>query len=75
MLRRYSNRANIPYMNAHSFRHHMGRMLARQGANNSSISNILGHSSLQSSYPYTMMTDKDLEAVYRKHMRDQDRSE
>lgn len=67
MLRRYANRAGIPYMNAHSFRHHMGRMLAEGGANNSSISNILGHSSLQSSYPYTMLADKELEAVYRKH--------
>ncbi len=66
MLRRYSNRAKIPYLNAHSFRHHVGHDLAKKGANNSVISGILGHSSLQSSFIYTLMNDKELEEVYRK---------
>ncbi|PIY96102.1 MAG: hypothetical protein COY66_05100 [Candidatus Kerfeldbacteria bacterium CG_4_10_14_0_8_um_filter_42_10] len=66
-LRRYSNRAGIPYQNAHSFRHHKGHELAGKGANNSTISSILGHSSLQSSMVYTNMFGKELEELYHKY--------
>ncbi len=47
-------------LNPHSFRHLKGNDLSRMGANNSTISQILGHSSLASSYVYTMMSGKDL---------------
>ena len=60
MLRRYCNRAEIPYMNAHSFRHHMGHQIVKKGGSNSDVSNILGHSSLQSSFIYTLMTNTEL---------------
>lgn len=70
MLRRYSNRARIPYQNAHSFRHHMGHHIVRQGGSNSDVSNILGHSSLASSFIYTQMTDTELAERYRKFMAD-----
>ncbi len=66
MLRRYCLRAHIPTLNPHSFRHHVGHDLAIKGANNSIISSVLGHSSLQSSYVYTMLRNKELESVYRK---------
>jgi len=65
-LRRYSTKAEIPTLNAHSFRHHLGHEMAKKGANNSIISNILGHSALTSSYLYTMMNNKELEGEYRK---------
>lgn len=65
-LRRYSSKAVIPTLNAHSFRHHLGHEMAKKGANNSIISNILGHSALASSYVYTMMHNKELEEEYRK---------
>jgi len=65
-LRRYSSKAEIPTVNAHSFRHHLGHEMAKKGANNSVISNILGHSALTSSYVYTMLNDKELEGEYRK---------
>lgn len=65
-LRHYSTKAEIPTLNAHSFRHHLGHELAKKGANNSIISNILGHSALTSSYVYTMMNDKELEGEYRR---------
>ena len=68
MLRRYSNRAKIPYMNAHSFRHHMGHHIVQQGGSNSDVSNILGHSSLTSSFIYTQMNNVELEERYRKFM-------
>jgi integrase/recombinase XerC len=63
-LRRYSNRANIPYQNAHSFRHHMGHDIISQGGSAADVMNILGHASLASSSIYTMMTGKELEDRY-----------
>ncbi len=66
MLRRYSNRAGIPCMNAHSFRHHMGHDIVKKGGSSADVMNILGHSTLASSTIYTMMADKELEARYRQ---------
>jgi site-specific recombinase XerD len=67
MLRRYSNRADLPYnMNAHSFRHHMGHDIVTKGGASSDVMNILGHSSIASSTIYTMMVDKELESRYRQ---------
>lgn len=68
ILRRYCLRAEIPYMNAHSFRHHMGHQLAKNGANNSIISAVLGHSTLNSSFVYTQLHNRELQealATYR----------
>ena len=64
-LRRYANRAGIPYMNAHSFRHHMGHDIISQGGSAADVMNILGHATLASSSIYTMMTGKELENRYR----------
>lgn len=69
MLRRYSNRAQIPYTNAHSYRHHFGHELAKKGANNSIISNLMGHSSLQSSFTYTLLSGQEMEQEYTKFKR------
>jgi len=66
MLRRYSNRAGINYMNAHSFRHHMGHDIIKKGGATADVMNILGHASVQSTTIYTMMSDKELESRYRK---------
>lgn len=68
MLRQYCNRAKIPCMNAHSFRHRMGHHIVRQGGSNSDVSNILGHSSLQSSFIYTQMTNVELHNRYKHFM-------
>jgi len=70
MLRRYSNRAKLPYLNAHSFRHHMGHHIIKSGGSSADVMNILGHSSVQSSTIYTMMTDHELEKRYRGFMKD-----
>lgn len=61
MLRRYCNRAKMPYMNAHSFRHHRGHHIIASGGSTSDVMNILGHSSVQSTTIYTMMRGKELE--------------
>ena len=65
MLRRYSNKAGIESMNAHSFRHHMGHDIVKKGGSSADLENMLGHASLASSTISTMMTDKELEARYR----------
>jgi len=64
LLRTNSNRAGIPTLNAHSMRHFMGRDIVNKGGSNSDVSNILGHSSLESSMIYTMMTGPDLQRRY-----------
>ncbi len=70
MLRRYSNKAKLPYMNAHSFRHRMGHHIIQSGGSSADVMNILGHASVQSSTIYTMMTDHELEKRYRSFMND-----
>jgi len=61
MLRRYCNRAKMPYMNAHSFRHHRGHYIIKSGGSTADVMNILGHASVQSTTIYTMMHGKELE--------------
>lgn len=69
MLRKYSRLAGLRYvLNAHSFRHRLGHELAKRGANNSVISDILGHSDLESSKVYTRLFGDELEAIFRKIM-------
>lgn len=68
-LRKYSRLANIPSFNPHSMRHHMGHDLSQKGANNSTISSILGHSDLRSSYVYTEMSNNEREMAYEKYKR------
>jgi integrase/recombinase XerC len=67
MLRKASWAAGVPTLNPHSLRHRKGHILAKSGANNSIISGVLGHSSLASSYIYTMMNDIELELVARQY--------
>lgn len=66
ILRKLSVKAGLPTVNAHSFRHHMGHYIIQQGGSTVDVMNILGHSSLERSAIYTMMTDRELEERYRK---------
>ena len=66
-FRKASWAAGVPILNPHSLRHRKGHMLAKRGANNSTISLLLGHSSVASSYTYTMLNDSELEAVARQY--------
>jgi len=66
-LRSYSYKAGIkPALNPHSFRHHMGHEIIQKGGTNADVMNILGHAKIESTMIYTMMTDRELEARYRK---------
>jgi site-specific recombinase XerD len=67
MLRGYSNKAGLEKaLNAHSMRHYMGRNIIEKGGSNSDVTNILGHSCIESSMIYTMMYGKQAEKRYRK---------
>ncbi|HCC60371.1 MAG: hypothetical protein A2402_01735 [Candidatus Staskawiczbacteria bacterium RIFOXYC1_FULL_37_43] len=68
IFRKYSNKAGLPYVNAHSLRHHFGTDLAKRGFNNSLISEALGHSQLSSSFQYTQVNNEDLEFALRKRL-------
>lgn len=60
MFRNLSKRAGLETVNAHSFRHHRGNEMNEENANNSTISSVLGHSSLASSYIYTQRKSPSL---------------
>jgi site-specific recombinase XerD len=69
MFRKYSNKAGLKQvLNAHSLRHHLGRELAEKGAKDSLISSILGHSSLQSSYRYTVLFGDEVKKEFQRIM-------
>lgn len=70
MIRKYSRQAGLKYpLNAHSFRHRLGNELAKRGANNSVISEVLGHKQLESSRVYTRLFGRELQKVFVKLMR------
>lgn len=66
MLKEYCLKADMPVFNPHSFRHHMGHDIISKGGSNADVAGILGHSSLESTFIYTMIRDKELEGRYRK---------
>lgn len=68
MLRRYSNKAGIPYMNAHSFRHSKAHRILDKEGSAADVQNILGHASLASSSIYTAMFGKELENRAKKFL-------
>lgn len=70
IFRKYSNKAGLKVINAHSMRHHFGHELSERGLNNSEISSALGHSSLGSSYRYTLLNSNELvKTLRRKHQK------
>ncbi len=65
MLRKYSKQAGLKStFNAHSLRHRYGRVLAEKGANNSVISQLMGHSNIDSSKVYTDLFSGTLKKIY-----------
>ncbi|MCE9585694.1 tyrosine-type recombinase/integrase [Candidatus Uhrbacteria bacterium] len=69
IMRMLSNKAKIPVVNAHSIRHSMGRDTVRTLRSNSAVSNVLGHSNLDSSYIYTMLWGEDLKEDWSQVMK------
>lgn len=69
VMQMLSNRAEIPVVNPHSMRHAMGRDTARALRSDTSVSNILGHSNIDSSHIYTMIWGEDLRKDWQQVMR------
>lgn len=65
-LRKLSRMCNIKNLNAHSLRHKFGNELAANGANNSTISDLMGHASLSSSFVYTHLNDTQAKNAHAK---------
>jgi len=65
-LRRLGVSLNLPRINAHSFRHKVGRDIIKRGGSAVDVMNILGHASLDSSTIYTQMYGQEVEERYRK---------
>ena len=69
IMRSLSNKAGLPIIsNAHGIRHSMGRDTVKILKSNSAVSNILGHSNLESSYVYTMLFGEDLKEQWQEVM-------
>jgi site-specific recombinase XerD len=67
IFRTLSKKAGLRRMvNPHSLRHKLGNDLAQNQANNSTISSILGHTSLNSSKIYTDLNDKQMAEAHVK---------
>lgn len=69
MLRRYSEKADIPAIkiaNAHAFRHGRAHSIIKKGGSSADVMNILGHSSLASGSIYQSMFGNELQERYRK---------
>lgn len=70
LLKHLSHKADLGYVaNAHRFRHRYGRNLALQGANNSVISDMMGHSNLESTRIYTVMNEQMMQDTYKKYFK------
>ncbi|MBU2025172.1 MAG: tyrosine-type recombinase/integrase [Patescibacteria group bacterium] len=64
MLTEYCSRARIERIHPHQFRHLIGIDAAKSGKNNSTISSLLGHKNVQSSFRYTRLYNKDLKEIH-----------
>ena len=70
VLRVLSNQAGLPTVaNAHGIRHSMGRDTVKTLRSNSAVSNILGHSNIESSYIYTMLFGDELKEQWSEVMK------
>lgn len=69
IMRVLSNQADLPIVNAHSIRHSMGRDTVKTLRSNSAVSNILGHSNIESSYVYTMLFGDELKEQWEEVMK------
>lgn len=70
VMRVLSNQAGLPTVaNAHGIRHSMGRDTVKTLRSNSAVSNILGHSNIESSYVYTMLFGDELKEQWNEVMK------
>lgn len=68
IFKRRSREAGLSQIMPHELRHRLGHILAKKGVGPNMISNILGHSSIQSSLRYTMMNHEEMRETYHSIM-------
>lgn len=75
IFRRYLDRSGLPlHATPHAMRHSFALHLLKNGADIVTISNLLGHASLDTTKIYLEMTDLERKAVYdRSHPRDREK--
>ncbi len=64
VLRRLAHRAGVKYARPHDFRRAFGTHLLVGGADLRAVQELLGHSSISSTMPYTKLSAHDLMRVY-----------
>lgn len=69
ILRKWSNKAGLPYQNPHSYRHAAAHRIIKQGGSGPDVMNILRHKSLASSTPYVKMHGDEVEERARKFLK------
>lgn len=61
VMRRLSHEAGLTYvMNSHSIRHLFGHDLGRSGMQDTNIAIMMGHKTVQSSYPYRLLNQNEM---------------
>lgn len=68
-IRRGCVDANLRTLHAHLYRHAFGNKLGVEGVNNSTISGLMGHATINASQIYTALNDQQKRGVYTKHFR------
>ena len=66
IVRRICDKAGIPRINPHSYRHHMAHDVLNKGFSVIHVAKVLGHSNPKSSFSYLHINDKELRETYRK---------
>lgn len=70
MLKRLSLEAKLGYTaNPHVFRHHFGKTLAINGANQSVIADMMGHASIENTRIYTVLNETMMQNTHKKYFK------
>lgn len=66
MLKRVENRAGVPGVHPHRFRHTLATNLVDRGMSVQEVAAILGHAKLDTTMTYVMVKERNVENSYRK---------